>query len=118
MLYPTLNQPLVLAIIFFVGLGSGLIFDVARILTTLSGNDKWSWHIFDFIATILSFAVLFLANLYCNFGQFRLYVIAVFMISFTLERLFSKFLWTKLLSKWYTSITRRKSLKSEKSKVN
>lgn len=118
MLYPTLNQPLVLLIIFLVGLGCGLIFDIARILTTLSGNDRWSGYIFDFLATILSFVILFFANLYVNLGQFRLYVVAIFLVSFSIERLFSKFLWTKLLAKWYTNIAKRKSLKGEKSKVN
>lgn len=114
MLYPTLNQPLVFLIIFLVGFVGGFVFDVARILTTLSGGDNWSRHIFDFIATAVCFVGLFFANLYINLGQFRLYVLGVFLTSFTLERFFSQILWTKLLSKWYTSITKRKEVKSEK----
>lgn len=116
MLYPTLNQPLVLLIIFLVGLFCGLIFDIARILTTISGGDRWSRNIFDFVAVVFSFGVLFFANLYVNLGQFRIYVIIVFLISFGLQRLFSKILWTKLLSKWYTSITKKKGVKLEKRK--
>ena len=118
MLYPTLNQPLVLLIIFLVGLICGLIFDIAKILTTLSGGDKWSLHIFDFIATIICFLLLFFANLKFNLGQFRLYVLGVFLISFALQRYFSKFLWTKLLSKWYTSITKRRKIKIEKKQMD
>ena len=117
MLYPTLNQPLVLLIIFLVGVISGFVFDVARILTTLSGNDNISKHIFDFFATIISFAFLYFANLKCNLGQFRLYVLAIFLLSFSFQRLFSKILWTKLLSKWYTSIT-KKGAKVEKGQVD
>ena len=116
MLYPTLNQPLVLLIIFLVGLAGGLVFDVAKILTTLSGNDKWSGHVFDFVATIVCFVMLFFANLSVNYGQFRIYVLIVFLVSFALERLFSKILWTKLLTKWYTSITKRKTKRREKRK--
>lgn len=117
MLYPTLNQPLVLLILFVVGFASGLIFDVAKILTTLSGGDKWSRHIFDFVATVLVFIVLYFTNLNINLGQFRLYVPIVFLLSFALERFFSKILWTKLLSKWYTNITRQKGEKSEKGEM-
>lgn len=118
MLYPTLNQPLVALAILGAGVIGGLFFDVARILTTLSGGDKWSGNIFDFIATICCFAVLFLTNLFVNFGQFRIYVLCVFLISFSLQRLFSKFLWTKLLAKWYTNIAKRKKSDSEKTKVD
>lgn len=108
MLYPTLNQPLILLVMFACGMFAGLIFDVARLLTTLSGNDKISKHIFDFIATILAFLFLFFANLWFNYGQFRVYVLAIFLLSFSLERFISKILWTKLLSKWYSNITRKK----------
>lgn len=109
MLYPTLNQPLLLLVLFASGIVGGLIFDVFRILTTLSGNDKISKHFFDFLATLLTFFLLFFVNMWLNYGQFRIYVPLVFLLSFTLERLLSKFLWTKLLSKWYSSITRRKT---------
>lgn len=118
MLYPTLNQPLVLLIIFIVGLLSGLIFDIARLLTTASGGDKWSKNIFEFLAVIFSFAILFFANLTFNLGQFRLYVLAIFLVSFALERFISKILWTKLLLKWYTSIMKRRKGKIEKAKVD
>lgn len=117
MLYPTLNQPLVVLIIFIVGLASGLIFDVARILTTISG-EKWSKHIFDFVATILAFLVLYFTNLSINLGQFRIYVLGIFLISFALERFISKILWTKLLLKWYTKTMNRRKTKIEKGKVD
>ena len=107
MLYPTLNQPLVLLIIFLVGFVCGCIFDLARILSTLAG-DIWAKHILDFFAIVISFSILFFSNLIFNLGQFRLYVLAIFLLSFALERFFSKILWTKVLSKWYSSITRKR----------
>jgi len=117
-LYPTLNQPIILLVVFVSGLASGLIFDIFKIIVLLSGNDKITKHFFDFLATMFSFLLLFFVNLYFNFGQFRLYVIIVFLISFTLQRLFSKFLWTKLLSKWYSSIARRKKRGRKKEKAS
>ena len=114
MLYPTLSQPLILLVVFCTGIIGGLVFDVFKILTTLSGNDKVSKHFFDFLATIFSVALLFGVNLSLNYGQFRLYVIAVFLISFLIERLLSKFLWTKVFSKWYTNITRRRPKRGQK----
>ena len=80
MLYPTLNQPIVLLALFACGIVCGLVFDVCKILTTLAGNDKFSKHFFDFLATIFSFLLLFFVNLWCNYGQFRLYVFLVFLI--------------------------------------
>lgn len=107
LLYPTLNQPLVLLAIFIGGLIAGFGFDVFRLLTLLSGGDKLSRHFFDFLATIFAFFLLFYINLNLNYGQFRIYVPVVFLISFALQRLFARFLWTKLLSKWYSKITER-----------
>lgn len=114
MLYPTLSQPLIVLVVLFAGFLGGLIFDFFRILTTLSGNDRISKHFFDFLATLFSVGLLFFVNLWLNYGRFRLYVIAVFLSSFLIERLLSKILWTKLLSKWYTSITRRRSKREQK----
>ena len=104
MLYPTLVQPLVVLMVFFAGLFSGLIFNMAKILTFLSGGDKYSKGIFDFLATISSFAVLFFVNLKFNYGQFRLYVLGVFLLSLIFEQFLSRVLWTKALSKCYNKL--------------
>ena len=119
MLYPTLNQPLNLLIIFATGFFCGILFDMSRILTMLSGKDKYSAHIFDFIASIASFCILFYTNLQINYGEFRLYILGVFAISFALERFLSKKLWTKLLSKWYSSIVgKRNAGKTKRQKMD
>lgn len=104
MLYPTLNQPLVVLVIFIVAVASGVILDLARILSNFVGGQKFSRHFFDFLAVIFSFFLLEMANLKVNYGQFRIYVIVVFLVGLFLERILSKFLWTKLLSKCYTKI--------------
>ena len=115
MLYPTQNQPLIILVLILGGVLSGIFFDLSRILTSLSGNDKLSRHLFDFIATIISFLNMFFLNLWFNYGQFRIYVPLMFLAGLIVERIFSKFLWTKLIKTWYSNIMRRKG-KGEKSK--
>ena len=104
MLYPTLNQPLTILAIFLVGLASGVIVDIGRLLASLIGGQKYSRHFFDFLAVIISCELLLLTNLKVNYGQFRLYVILIFLLSLALERFLSKILWTTIASKCYTSI--------------
>lgn len=101
MLYPTANQPLIIVVMLLTGFLCGIMFDSFRCLTYLSGGDKWSKHFFDFLATILSFVLLFFANLWTNYGQFRLFVVILFLLGFAIERIISKFLWTKLVIRWY-----------------
>jgi hypothetical protein len=114
MLYPTLNQPLIFLLTILVGLASGVIFDICKILCLLSGGDKYSRHIFDFLAVAVSFALLFICNLKFNLGQFRLYVVVAFLISFSVQRIFSKFLWTKVKEKCYNIFAKLKKGKNEK----
>ena len=104
MLYPTVNQPIVILAMFFTGLACGLIFEIFRFLTFLSGNDKISKNFFDFLAVIFSFVLFFIVNLAVNYGQFRVYVILIFLIGFAVEEIILKILWTKLIEKCYTRI--------------
>ncbi len=101
MLYPTLNQPLMFLILICVGLLSGLIFDFFNILIALLGKDKSVKIFFNFLSVIFSFVILFISNLYFNFGQFRMYVLFVFIVAFYVQRVFSKILWTKVIKKCY-----------------
>ena len=111
MLYPTLNQPLILLVLFLIGILGGLLLDVARLCSSFLGNIKFIRYIFELSAIVVSLMALFIANLSLNYGSFRIYVVAVFLLSFVLERILSKILWTKLLSKWYSSITKSKQRK-------
>ena len=104
MLYPTVNQPIVILAMFFTGLACGIIFEIFRFLTFLSGNDKISKNFFDFLAVIFSFVLFFIVNLAVNYGQFRVYVILIFLIGFAVEEIILKILWTKLIEKCYTRI--------------
>ncbi len=113
MLYPTLNQPLMFLLLLLAGFASGIIFDIFNIIVTALGNDKYSHHFFNFLSVLFSFALVFIVNLKFNYGQFRIYVIAIFLVSFLLERVISKFLWTKLIKKCYSIFSRKKGVKNE-----
>ena len=89
MLYPTLNQPIVMLVIFFAGFASGFLFDFALLLKKGLNNIKLVNVFFDFLACIFSFVIYFVANLYINYGQFRVFVVAVFIIACLLQRVLS-----------------------------
>ena len=119
MLYPTLNQPLMIVILIAAGFVGGLIFDLVKICSLLCCKSKIVKHCLDFSATILIFAFIFWMHLKYNYGQFRFYVILLFFVSFSIEKIFAKFLWTKLLQKWYSSIVqRRKEVGKRKEEQN
>lgn len=107
MLYPTINQPYVILIIFLVGFASGILFDIANILSKLS-NDKFAKVLFDFLAVIFSFFILFYSNLHINYGQFRFYIVAIFLLAIMIERFISKILWTKCIKKCYNKLKEKK----------
>lgn len=88
MLYPTLNQPLVMLVMFFVGFASGFLFDFAFLLKK-SLKLKATNIFFDFLACIFSFVIFFVTNLYINYGQFRIYVVVIFIIACLLQRVLS-----------------------------
>ena len=114
MLYPTLNQPLMLGLMLVIGLVSGLVFDGSKVLKILTQKDKMAGHLFDFLAVLFSFAILYVTNLKYNYGQFRAYVLLVFLAGLILERGISLFLWTKVGKKCYSIVTRRKRKNGEK----
>ena len=115
MLYPTLNQPLVFLFIFLTGLASGLLFDLANFLLVFVNKNKIMKQIFYFISTIFSFALLFITNLFCNFGQFRFFVILTFLFALIIERFtLGKFI-NKTINKT-TNIKRKLSKLKRKNK--
>ncbi len=111
MLYPTQNQPLLFLVLIIVGFLCGILFDLGNLICTLAGRDKYAHHITYFLATTLTLGILFIVNLFMNYGQFRAFVIIVFVLSLILERLISKFLWTKLVQKCYSIFNKRKGAK-------
>lgn len=117
MLYTALSQPLVFLLTFLAGIAGGVLFDVFKTLTFLSGNDKYSKVFFDFLATLFAFSLLYIVNLNINYGQFRIYVLVAFLLALFCERLLSKFLWTKCIKRCYNRL-REKGYARKKKKVD
>lgn len=107
MLYPTLNQPAVILSILATGLLAGFIFDICKLLAKGCSKLKFASIFFDFLAVLFSFLLLLLVNLLVNYGQFRAYVVVIFLTAILLERVLSN-----LIIKKFS----KKSLKKQKNK--
>ena len=101
MLYTSLAQPLIFVYLFLGGLACGIFFDVAFFLTFLFNKNKVAFHFFNFVATLLSFAVYYLINIVTNYGQLRLFSIFAFLFGILLQRLIFSKLICKFSKKCY-----------------
>lgn len=120
MLYTTLNQFFVFSLTLLIGMISGLFYDLSNLIATFCNKNKIVKQFFYFFSTFLSFFILFLTNLTINFGQFRFFVLASFLLGLYIERKFISSpitnLINKILSKLKAYRDKRKLLKLEKIK--
>ena len=117
-LFETLSQPYILLWLICAGFCSGILFDFTTTICFLCNNNKIVNLIFNCISTILSFFILFIVNLHVNYGQFRIYIFAVFFLFLLLERVtIGKFV-AKALKWCYNSFVRviGKIIKHERKK--
>ena len=85
-LFETLSQPIIILYVALSGFLSGLLFDIAYIITFLCNQNKIVKNILEFFATIGSFIILFIVNQIFLYGQFRLYVLLFFIVFLILEQ--------------------------------
>ncbi len=69
--------------------------------------NKFTKGLFDFITVTFFLGILFYSNLVVNYGQFRIYVVASFLLAIFLKRILSKFLWTKCIKRCYNNFKER-----------
>ncbi len=86
LLYETLSQPIIALIIFLIGFGSGFIADISNYLYFLFNNNKYFRIIIDIITSIICFVIFFISIINLNYGEFRLYLLMLFIIGFLLQR--------------------------------
>ncbi len=86
MLYEVLSQPIVLLCMISAGMVGGILFDIKNILDWYFKKNKVLSHIFAFFATFGALFLCFYVNLICNYGEFRFFSIATFVLSLALER--------------------------------
>lgn len=101
MLFETASQPLVFALLLLTGFLCGFLYDLAGYIVFLCKKNKIVQIVFDFVSSILIFAIFYLAVLNWDFGEFRLYHYFAFFSGLIFQRYtLGKFI-AKLLDKCY-----------------
>ena len=73
MLMATTNQAYVFLIAVYVGIMTGLIYDVFRVIRYLSKPDKWITGLIDLTFWIIVIGLSFFVFYYTNYGEVRFY---------------------------------------------
>ena len=115
MLYETLSQPHIFLFMFLGGFCSGFLFDLKLILLLKIKKKRVLSEILTFFATFLTLFLCFLLNLRFNYGEFRLFSLLAFAISFSIERFISQNFVANLTVKCYNKL-KEKSIEREKRK--
>ena len=100
MLYETLSQPYIFALFFLTGFACGFLFDLKNVFSKILRKNNILTHFFNFFATFLTLLSYFFVNLKINYGQFRFFTIAFFLISFSFQRLLIAKLFTRCYNKF------------------
>ena len=101
MLYETLSQPKIFAIIVLTGFLSGFLFDFKQILLSIFKKNKILNHFLSFWALFFVFFAFFLTNLKTNYGEIRFFLIFSFYLSFSIQRFISQNFLAKPIAKCY-----------------
>ena len=80
--------------------------------------NKFTKEMCNLIAVSFAFVILFYSNLVVNYGQFRIYVVASFLLAIFLERILSKFLWTRCIKRCYNNFKERANERRKEKKDN
>ncbi len=76
----------VFLIIFLMGVGCGVIFELIKFVLMLFKNNKILKNILDFFCCLIFTLIFFFSLNQFNFGSFRLYLLVSFSLGFYLER--------------------------------
>ncbi len=101
MLYETLSQPKIFALIVLAGFLSGFLFDFKQILLSVFKKNKILNHILSFFALFFVIFSFFLTNLKINYGEIRFFTIFSFYLSFSIQRFISQNFLAKQIAKCY-----------------
>lgn len=86
MLYEALTQPTIFIVLSLGGFLSGFFFDVKNVLSYCCKNNRFFTQILLFLSTLLTFLIYFFLNLRMNYGEFRIFPIFAFVLSFCIQR--------------------------------
>lgn len=114
-LYQTLDQPKILLYLFLFGFLCGFIFDIKNILNLfLLKNNLFLCNLFNFFNIFLVFFIYFYLNLKINFGEFRIFSIITYGLSFTIQRFLSRNFLAKPCAKCYNKVKGKINERSKK----
>ncbi len=114
MLNLTQFQPYILVFLLFIGILIGLFYEVLNLIFHLFKRNIIIRALLDTIFVFTAFIVFFASNLYCNFGEFRLYTIFVYIAGFILTRVSLGFLLANFYNLVYTKIVGKERQKCQK----
>lgn len=124
MLFVTESNNFAFFMMLYVGIVIGLLYEISIFVCKITKNNLVLRNVFDILITIIgSFLFVFAIN-YANFGYFRVYLLAVFVLGFVLERVSIGFLVAKVCDFVYNKIIklirqiRRERNDSRKTKDN
>ncbi len=96
MLFVTESNNFAFFMTLYVGIVIGLLYEISIFVCKITKNNIVLRNVFDILITIIgSFLFVFAIN-YANFGYFRVYLLAVFVLGFVLERVSIGFLVAKV----------------------
>ena len=96
MLFVTESNNFAFFMMLYVGIVVGLLYEISVFFCKITKNNIVLRNVFDILITIIgSFLFVFAIN-YANFGYFRVYLLAVFVLGFVLERVSIGFLVAKV----------------------
>lgn len=101
MLYEALAQPTIFIVLAMGGFLSGFMFDLKSILSYCFKNNKIITQILLFFCTLFMFFVYFYLNLRINYGEFRVFPIFSFGLSFCIQRFLMNNFVANTIIKWY-----------------
>ncbi len=87
MLFETLSQPQIFWFLALIGFLSGFIFDISGYIVFLCKKNKIVKIILDFLASLTTFFVFYLAVSKIDFGAVRAYHLLAFLSSFSTQRI-------------------------------
>ncbi len=108
MYFNTLSQGYIALILATIGFLCGIIYNLSRATTMIFGGSAVIRFILDFLATLISFGVLYLSINILYFGWIRPYMLAAFFLGMyfeliTVGKLFAntfKMLYNKIAKLW------------------
>lgn len=104
LLYETLSQPLTFLVILCIGLASGLLFDLRNYVNFLFAKNKTVSIILDIVTSLIICGILFISNLYFNYGEFRFYIILAFLLELLIQLLTLEIIVAKICTWCYNKI--------------